>query len=92
MLPCFVAEKEGNLMIDRLSLDGTTGRWYNRRIVIRDGVRKDKPFFVRLYNPSEIKVLLEHAGLQLHHLYNGWEGKEFTSETRRMVVVARKPV
>jgi SAM-dependent methyltransferase len=41
--PAFVVEKEGNLMIDRLSFDGLEGRFYNKRIVIRDGVRKDKP-------------------------------------------------
>jgi SAM-dependent methyltransferase len=91
MRPSFVVEKEGNLMIDRLSFDGLTGRWYNKRIVIRDGLRKDKPFFVRLYNPSEIKVLLYQSGLELNHVYGGWDTKEFTSEAHRMVVVARKP-
>jgi len=92
MKPYFVVEKEGNLMIDRLSFEGLTGRYYNQRIVIRDGVRKDKPFFVRLYNPSEMKLLLAQAGLELYHLYAGWEAKEFTSDTYRMVVIARKPL
>jgi hypothetical protein len=78
-------------MIDRLSIDGLTGRWYNRRIVIRDGLRKDKPFFVRLYNASEIQSLLHKAGLELYHLYGSLEGKEYTADAHRMVVVARKP-
>jgi SAM-dependent methyltransferase len=39
-----VMEKDGNLMIDRGSFDTLTGRWHNRRIVIRNGIRKDKPF------------------------------------------------
>jgi SAM-dependent methyltransferase len=91
MRPYFVVEKEGNMMIDRLSFDSLQGRFYNKRVVFRDGVRKDKPFFVRLYNPNEIKILLKQAGLELHHIYDGWEVKEYSSDTHRMVVIARKP-
>ncbi len=91
MRPYFVVEKEGNMMIDRYSFDGLQGKYYNKRVVIRDGIRKDKPYYVRLYNPSEIKTLLDQAGLELYHLYAGWEGKEFASDARRMVVIARKP-
>jgi SAM-dependent methyltransferase len=89
--PYFVMEKEGNLMIDRTSFDSLQGRLYNKRIVFRDGVRKDKPFFTRLYNAQEIKALVIQAGLELLHIYGGWEAKEFTSESHRMVVIARKP-
>jgi SAM-dependent methyltransferase len=89
--PFFVLEKEGNLMIDRTSFDNLQGRLYNKRIVFRDGIRKDKPFFTRLYNPQEIKALLTQAGLELQHLYGGMDGSEFSSGSHRMVVIARKP-
>jgi SAM-dependent methyltransferase len=91
MRPYNVVEKEGNLMIDRLRFDGLQGKYYNQRIVIRDGIRKDKPYFVRLYNPNEIKMMLAQAGLELHQTYAGWEGMEFTSDAYRLVVIARKP-
>jgi len=91
MPPFFVMEKESNLMIDRMSFDCLNGRSVNKRIVIRDGVRKDKPFSLRLYNPNEIHSLLDQAGLVLEHLYADWQGSELTSESRRMVVIARKP-
>jgi SAM-dependent methyltransferase len=91
MRPYFVVEKEGNLMIDRLSFDCLQGRLYNKRIVIRNGVRKDKPYFVRLYNPNEVKILISQAGLELQHFYGGWDGSEFSSGSHRMVVIARKP-
>lgn len=91
MNPYMVVEKDGNLMIDRITFDSLQGRSYNRRIVIRDGVRKDKPFFIRLYNPNEIQTLLTRAGLVLEHLYGGWEIQDLNQESRRMVVVARKP-
>lgn len=43
-LPYIVTEKENDLMIDRITFDSATGRMYNRRIVIRNSKRKDKPF------------------------------------------------
>ncbi len=88
----FVIEKDSNLMVDRLSFDGLTGRWINRRIIIRNGIRKDTPYFVRLYNPSELKLLLAQAGLELYHLYSGWEAQEYSADAHRIVVVARKPL
>jgi 2-polyprenyl-3-methyl-5-hydroxy-6-metoxy-1,4-benzoquinol methylase len=89
--PYYVEEKEGNLMIDRFSFDSLKGRLYNKRIVFRDGVRKDKPNFVRLYNPNELSTLITQAGLELQHIYGGWDTKEYSSDSRRMVVIARKP-
>ncbi len=90
--PSFVTEKEGNLMIDRMTFDPLTGKMTNRRIVIRDGTRKDKPFIIRLYNPTEIHDWLERAGLEVDRLCGGWDGAPLSSESRRMVVVARKRV
>jgi hypothetical protein len=91
MQPYFVVEREGNMMIDRHSFNGILGRFYNKRVVFRDGVRKDKPFFVRIYNPNELQTLINQAGMELHHIYGGWDGKEFSSESHRMVVIARRP-
>lgn len=91
MHPFYVMDKEGNLMIDRMTFDGIQGRSYNKRIVIRDGVWKDKPFSIRLYNPNEIQTLVARTGLVLEHLYADWDGSELTAESRRMVVIARKP-
>jgi len=91
MHPFFVVEKEGNLMIDRISFDSLQGRLYNKRVVIRDGIRKDKPFFVRLHNPNEIQALITRAGLILDHIYGGWDAQELSQESNRMVVIARKP-
>ena len=89
-LPAIVTEKEGNLMIDRSSFDGLSGKLYNRRIVIRNGVRRDKPFFVRIYNPTEIRDLLHRAGLEPYQFYSDWNGAPISVDARRMIVVARK--
>jgi SAM-dependent methyltransferase len=90
-LPYIVTEKGTDLMIDRITFDTATGKSINRRIVIRDGVRKDKPFFIRLYNPGEITGLLRQAGLQPQRLLGSWESEPLSTESRRMIVIARKP-
>jgi SAM-dependent methyltransferase len=89
-LPYIVTEKDQNLMIDRNTFDSATGRLYNRRIIIRGGVRKDKPFFVRIYNQTEISDVLDRAGLGVYQMYGGWDGQQISTDSRRMVVIARK--
>ena len=86
-----VVEIEGNLMINRLSFDMLTGRFHNRRIVIRGGVRKDKPFSIRLYNATEIRDLLNKVGLEVQKMC-GYDGQPLSADSRGMVVVARKPL
>jgi hypothetical protein len=75
-------------MIDRTTFDSRTGRMVNKRIVIRNGKRKDLPYTVRLYNPTEIRTLLGQAGFSNARLYGNWDGEPLTSESRRMIIVA----
>ena len=90
MLPSIINEKEGNLMVDRPSFDIQTGRLYNRRFVIRDGVRRDKPFYVRLYSLTEIRELLRQAGFMIDQVLGSWDGTPIALDSRRMVIIARK--
>ena len=90
MLPFIVYDKDGDLMIDRITFDSSTGRMKNNRIVIRDGRRKDLPYMVRLYNPTEIRALLEQAGFSHARLYGNWDGEPLTSDSGRMIIVAEK--
>lgn len=89
--PFWVTEKNQDLMIDRQSFDTESGRMYNQRIVYRNGVRKDKPFTVRYYNPHEIKILLQQAGMQAERMFGGFDSQPLTDKSRRMLVIARKP-
>lgn len=88
--PAVVLEKNRDLMINRNSFDMLSGRWHNQRIVIRNGIRKDKPFSIRLYNPTEIRELLQKTGMEALHLYGDWNGQPLTAESRGMVVLAQK--
>lgn len=89
-VPAHVTEKNGNLMIDRPQFDSETGRLFNHRIVIREGMRRDKPFFVRMYNPSEIRTVLTQAGMEIVGLFGGWDGTPISPESTRMVIIAKK--
>lgn len=91
-LPFIVMEKGNDLMINRNTFSSATGRLYNKRIVIRNGKRKDKPFFVRLYNPTEIGDLLNRVGLRIYKMYGDWEPKPFTNDSRRMIIIAKKEI
>ncbi len=89
--PFMVTEKGADLMIDRGSFDTATGRWYNRRIVIRDGIRKDKPFFVRLYNPTEMEQIITAVGMEMHKITGGFDSQPLSNDSSRMVIITRKP-
>jgi SAM-dependent methyltransferase len=85
-----VTEKNNDLMIDRGSFDTLTGRLHNRRIVIRNGMRKDKPFFVRLFNPTELRDWLLRAGMVIDLIYGGYDVSPLGEDSRRMIVVAKR--
>ncbi|MFP3897706.1 MAG: class I SAM-dependent methyltransferase [Dehalococcoidia bacterium] len=89
-MPYHVTEKGGDLMIDRNTFDAARGLLCDRRIVIRDGQRKDKPFFVRLYNPTEMRDLLKGVGLAIKEMYTDFDSRPFIGESRRMIIVATK--
>ena len=89
--PSDVIEKAGDLLINRFSFDVLTGRFHNRRIVIRNGIRKDKPFSIRLYNATEVCHLLNAAGLVDYKLL-GEDDQPLSSRSRRIVVIAKKPL
>lgn len=89
-LPYVVMEKDGNYMIDFNSFDISTGRIYDRRIVVRDGKIKEKPFFIRVYTPTEIKILLENAGLRVVKFFGGYDGSPLTLYSRRLIVISEK--
>jgi SAM-dependent methyltransferase len=86
----YVTEKGRDLLINRFSFDILTGRLRNNRIVIRNGVRIDKPFTIRLYSVTELRDLLRAAGLELENLYGEWDGRPLQLDSPAMVVTARK--
>jgi SAM-dependent methyltransferase len=91
MTPFIVTEKDGNLMVDRITYDEASRRMYNRRIMIRDGMRRDKPFFIRLYNLDEITYSLQRAGMTITQAFGDWDGSPVTRDSNRLIILAQKP-
>ena len=89
-LPVRLADRDGNLMIDRGGYDPLTGRMPTERIVIRDGRVRRFEFSVRLFTFTELRGWLAEAGFDRIEGY-GMEGEPLTTESRRMITVARKP-
>jgi SAM-dependent methyltransferase len=90
LLPAVVTEKDKDMMIDLHNFDSINGKLYNKRIVIRNGQRKEKPFFVRLYNPTEIIKMLHQAGMQVSKIYADWDGSQFRYDSKKMIIITQK--
>ena len=87
--PCSMREKGDDLMIEKYVFESTTGRLNTKRIEIRNSKREDKHFFVRLYNPTEIRDLLERAGFSVLKIFGNWDGKPLDSSST-MIIIAKK--
>ncbi|ADU50461.1 Methyltransferase type 11 [Thermaerobacter marianensis DSM 12885] len=89
--PFNVVERGDDFLIDAHRWDAVTGRMVTRRTVIRAGRVRRGEFFVRLYTPAELAGLLRQAGLEPEGFYDE-TAAPLSPQSRRMVVVARKPV
>jgi SAM-dependent methyltransferase len=89
-LPYIVEEKGKDLMIELNKLDIVEGRLYDRRIVFRDGIMKEKPFFTRLYAPTEIRDLLERVDLRVLRFFGYYDSSPLQVNSRRMIVISEK--
>ena len=77
-------------MIDIHEFNPVEGRLYSRRSVFRNGVMKEKPFFTRLYAPTEIRDLLNKAGLKVQKIFGNYDSSPFNVNSRRMIVIVEK--
>ncbi|MBN2018091.1 MAG: class I SAM-dependent methyltransferase [Candidatus Cloacimonetes bacterium] len=89
-LPYYVYEVRQDLMIDRNTFDPKTGRLFDDRVIIRDGIRKDVPFSMRLYDYNEIEKLIEQGGMKVDAIYGDWQKSPFTMESKGMKIIAKK--
>jgi 2-polyprenyl-3-methyl-5-hydroxy-6-metoxy-1,4-benzoquinol methylase len=79
-----VGERDGDLMIDRWTLDAENARFQTERLVMRDGRTRKAHFSVRWFTPPELRSWLEEAGFENVRMPG------LTAETR-LVVVADRP-
>jgi SAM-dependent methyltransferase len=88
-LPSAVAERDGNLSIDRMCFDPLSGRSTTERVLVRDGCSRRFSFSVRMFVAVELRNWLAEAGFGEIDFYDG-EGNPLTAQGRRMITIARR--
>lgn len=78
-----VGERDGDLMIDRWTLDAENARFLTERLVIRGSRARKAHFSVRWFTPPELRSWLEEAGFENVRMPG------LTAETRLVVVADR---
>jgi SAM-dependent methyltransferase len=86
-------DADGTIYLEHRELDLLTSRNHVTFMAIRpDGTRHDiGGHHIRLYTLSEIRGMLEAAGLAFETVYGGFDGGPYGITTRRTIVVARRP-
>jgi ubiquinone/menaquinone biosynthesis C-methylase UbiE len=90
--PDYIFEKEGDLLLDRCSFDGRTGRMTNRRTYLKDGRTTNANFSLRLYNYTEIAALLAAARFDIVAVFGDWHASPLDWRSKKIVIIARKTV
>jgi SAM-dependent methyltransferase len=85
--PGTVKERDGDLVVDQQHLDPLTSRSVITRTIMRDGVSRRFPFYVRLFSFTELRDWLIAAGFAAV-AGHGEDGAPLTADHRRMIAVA----
>jgi SAM-dependent methyltransferase len=86
------AADEGWLVLEERTFDHLSGRMETRWVcVARDGVRYERLSSVRLYTTSELRTMLERAGLKVTNLFGDYDGSPYSWDSQRLIVVSCKP-
>ncbi|MEN0047221.1 MAG: class I SAM-dependent methyltransferase [Bacteroidota bacterium] len=88
--PYEVYEKGEDLMIDRLIFNPIKGTTTNNRIYIKDGKRYESPFTMYSYNYSDIERFLVGTELKIKKVLGGWKNEQFSSDSRRIILILEK--
>ncbi len=83
----FVAERDDDLMVDKVEFDASTGCTLTERIIVRGGRVRRVHFAVRTFTVPEIRDWIIAAGYSAFDAL-GSEGEPFTIASGRLVIVA----
>ena len=82
--------EDGSTLLEERTV-GPGWEWVeNRWVVIKDGVKKETTFRVRVYSGGELRTILLSAGFESVELYGDWTGTPYDDQARRLIAVARK--
>ena len=82
---------DGTLVLEERSIDLLAGRSRGDWTAIApDGSRRHGLVDVRVYTLRELVGMLERAGLRFRQAWGGFDGGDYSLESRRMIVLAEK--
>ena len=82
--------EDGALLMEESSLDLASSRVTSRQILIEPGAgsRVTKEYDLRAYTCAELRALFARHGLTVTRVIGGPDGSDYTTESRRLVLVA----
>lgn len=84
-------EKEDDFYIlERNELSFRSSRLKTERVIIKDGIIKTYTRIYRIYTLKEIELYLEKAGLKVLNYYGGYDGEEYSIQSKRLIVISEK--
>jgi SAM-dependent methyltransferase len=83
-------EDSGTLLLEERDWDHTAGRIRTKRILIREGGRREDEFSIRLYTLPELRLMGERAGMETLAAYGSYDGSPYSHTSRRLIFHARK--
>jgi len=83
---------DGTLYVERRDLDLATSRMHVHFIVVdsKGGRRESIGHIIRLYTLTEMTRLLERVGMRVTLVFGGFDGEDYATGTRRMIIVAQR--
>jgi len=83
--------EDGTLDLEDRRFDPASGRNRVRVISVQpDGTRDERHIDLRLYTLKELTGLLASAGLAVRRTWGGFDGRDYSIDSRRMIVLAAK--
>jgi SAM-dependent methyltransferase len=73
------------------TFDPISGRWRETMSWDEGGRREQAVFDVRLYSATELGTMLRAAGLELARAWGWFDGSDYTIDSRRTILLARRP-
>ena len=83
---------DGALHMEENTLELRTSRIVSRQILIdpKGGPQVTKEYFLRAYTCAELSALLQRHGFLVQQVYGGPDRSEYSTETRRLILLAEK--
>ncbi|PJD96467.1 MAG: hypothetical protein CK425_05705 [Parachlamydia sp.] len=87
---CSAFDYDQNLLIDWMSYVPEKNYFHQKRVYIRNGLRKDSSIDLEKVELDEMKKLIKNVGLDFVDVYGGLKGRPFNQDANSMVIICQK--